>query len=137
MLSRKEMAGGKGALEDVIDVDLPLAVPYVPEYMQRVVNLVDIFKHDFPCIYVNNGTKPKTHSVHHEGQALMDPYGVAAAMRVYTCKPCDNLHRQMCVLYDIAKVYEQRELGDKFAGARKDVSALLKLLHASTPVQRQ
>jgi len=107
----------------------------VPTYMQRVLDLVDIFKHNFPCIYATDGKNIE--SVHHDGKALMDPYGVSAAMRVYTCKPCDNLHRQMCVLYDIAKVYEQRELGDKFAGARKDVSALLKLLHASTPVQRQ
>jgi len=136
-MSGKETAGAEGPPEDVIDVDLPLAVPYVPEYMQRVVKLVDIFKLNFPCIYVNNDTKPKIHNVHHEGQALKDPYATIAALRVYNCKPCDNLHRQMCVLYDIAKVYEQRELGDKFAGARKDVSALLKLLHASTPVQRQ
>jgi len=122
------MAGGEGALEGVIDVDLPLAVPYVSTYRKRVLELVEIFKDEFPCIYVNKGTKIQ--NVHHNGKALMDPYGVAAAKRVYNFKAFDNLHRQMCVLSDIAKVYEQRELGDKFAGARKDVRALLTLLHA-------
>ena len=121
-------------LEVVIDVDVPLVVPYKSTYGPDVLKFVETFKTQFPCICVNAGTKIQ--SVLHNGKPLQDRYAVAAAKHVYMFKEFENLHRQMCALHNINTVYKQPELKDEFANAIKDVHDLRTMLHASTPVQR-
>ena len=133
-MSGREMAGAKGPPEDVIDVDVPLLVPYVSTYGQRVFKLVETFKIKFLGVYVNAGTKLQ--SVLYNGKRLEGAYAVAAARRVYQFNKSESLHEQIGVLYNIANVYQQPELEDTFADARNDVYDLLTILEANMPVQR-
>ena len=133
-MSGREMAGAKGPPEDVIDVDVPLLVPYVSTYGQRVFKLVETFKIKFLGVNVNAGTKLQ--SVLYNGKRLEGPYAQAAARRVYEFNKSECLREQISVLYNIAKVYQQPEQKDEFADASKDVYDLLTILEANTPVQR-
>jgi len=132
-MSGREMAGAKGPPEDVIDVDVPLLVPYASTYGQDCLDLLKVFNEKARYVYDNNG---QLEHVLYSGK-LLRPDQFQACEHILKHKDVENTYKQHSLLHAIIAVYTAREFGDEFKDAINEVHKLQKKMHDhdSTPAQ--
>ena len=131
-MSGKEMAGAKGPPEGVIDVDVPLEVPYASTYGQDVLKLLEVFNEEARYVYDKNG---QLEYVLYSGK-LLEPFQFKACERILKFKDVENSYKQHYLLRDILILYNAHEFGDQFQDAINEVYKLEKIMHDERPIQK-